>query len=129
MFPATVGGPIDPNTLVLNVQPEEGINLTFQTKQPGSKVCLNSAMMNFSYPRGMLLDAYGWVVLDCMIGDRMLFTREDAVEQTWHLLTPAIEALEAAAKDGNIALYPSGSNGPAEAERLIARDGRAWRPL
>jgi len=85
--------------------------------------------MNFSYPRGMLLDAYGWVVLDCMIGDRMLFTREDAVEQTWHLLTPAIEALEAAAKDGNIALYPSGSNGPAEAERLIARDGRAWRPL
>jgi glucose-6-phosphate 1-dehydrogenase len=59
----------------------------------------------------------------------MLFTREDAVEQTWQLLTPVIAALETAAKDGNIALYPSGSIGPAEAERLIARDGRAWRPL
>jgi glucose-6-phosphate 1-dehydrogenase len=129
MFPETVAGPIEPNTLVLNVQPEEGINLTFQTKQPGSKVCLNPAAMNFSYPRGVLLDAYEWVVLDCMIGDRMLFTREDSVEETWRLLMPMIETLEAAVKDGNIPRYAAGSDGPPEAARLIARDGRAWRPL
>lgn len=129
MFPETVAGPIEPNTLVLNVQPEEGISLTFQTKQPGSKVCLNSAMMNFSYPRGVLLDAYEWVVLECMIGDRMLFPREDGVEETWQLLTPVIETLEAAVKDGNIPLYPAGSDGPPEAVRLIERDGRQWRPL
>ncbi len=129
MFPETVAGPIEPNTLVLNVQPDEGISLTFQTKQPGSKVCLNPAAMNFSYPRGVLLDAYEWVVLECMIGDRMLFTREDGVEQSWQLLTPVIETLEAAVKDGNIPLYPAGSDGPPEAARMIARDGRRWRSL
>jgi glucose-6-phosphate 1-dehydrogenase len=129
MFPETVAGPIEPNTLVLNVQPEEGLSLTFQTKQPGSKVCLNPAAMNFSYPRGVHLDAYEWVLLDCMIGDRMLFTREDAVEQTWQLLTPMIETLEAAGEGGNIPLYPAGSDGPLDAARLIARDGRRWRPL
>ncbi len=129
MFPETVAGPIEPNTLVLNIQPDEGLSLTFQTKQPGSKVCLKPAAMNFSYPRGVLLDAYEWVVLECMIGDRMLFAREDAVEQTWQLITPVIETLEAAVKDGNIPLYPAGSDGPPEAARLITRDGRRWRSL
>ncbi len=129
MFPETIAGPIEPNTLVLNVQPDEGLSLTFQTKQPGSKVCLNPAAMNISYPRGVLLDAYEWVVLECMIGDRMLFTREDSVEETWRLLTPMIETLEAVVKDGNIPRYPAGSDGPPEATRLIARDGRRWRPL
>ncbi|HXY62023.1 MAG TPA: glucose-6-phosphate dehydrogenase, partial [Nitrospirota bacterium] len=79
MFPATVGGPIDPNVLVLRVQPDEGMSLHIQTKEPGSKVCLSPMVMNYSYPRDVLLDAYEWVLLDCMLGDHMLFTREDSV--------------------------------------------------
>ncbi|HAK59208.1 MAG TPA: glucose-6-phosphate dehydrogenase, partial [Nitrospiraceae bacterium] len=129
MFPATVGGPIDPNVLVFTVQPDEGMSLTLQTKLPGSKVCLGPVAMDYSYPRGVHLDAYEWVLLDCMIGDQMLFTRQDGVEQTWSLLTPVIERLESPAERGDIAFYDSGSQGPENAARLIGRDGHAWRPL
>ncbi len=129
MFPETVEGPIDPNVLVLRVQPDEGMSLSIQTKQPGSKVCLTPVVMNYSYPHDVLLDAYEWVLLDCMLGDHMLFTREDGVEQTWSLLTPVIDWLESSVTAANIPYYVAGSSGPSGAERLIAEDGRAWRPL
>jgi glucose-6-phosphate 1-dehydrogenase len=129
MFPQTVGGPIEPNMLVLNVQPDEGLSLMIQTKQPGSKFCLHPVEMKFNYPRGVLLDAYEWVVLDCMLGDHMHFTRQDAVEQTWALLSPVIERLEFMTRNGNIPFYTSGTDGPTEAAQLIGREGRAWRPL
>ncbi len=129
MFPETVGGPIDPNTLVLRVQPEEGMGLTYQTKMPGSKVCLNPVVMDYVYPPGMELDAYEWVLLDCMIGDHMLFTRQDGVEQMWSVLTPVIEQLETKLSAKDIPQYAAGSAGPAEAMRLIEKDNRAWRPL
>lgn len=129
MFPDTVGGPIDPNVLVLRVQPDEGMSLFIQAKQPGSKVCLTPVLMNYSYPRDVLLDAYEWVLLDCMEGDHMLFTREDGVEQTWSLLTPLIDRLSSTLTGANIPFYVAGSDGPAGAHRLIESDGRCWRPL
>jgi glucose-6-phosphate 1-dehydrogenase len=130
MFPGTVGGPIDPNALVLRVQPDEGMSLTYQIKSPGSKICLDPVVMDFTYPRGAELEAYEWVLLDCMLGDHMLFTRQDGVEQTWSLLTPVIEQLETGASArGDIPHYAAGSAGPAEAMQLIEKDGRAWRPL
>jgi len=79
MFPDSISGPIEPNTLVLKIQPDEGLSLTFQTKQPGTKVCLKPVQMTYSYPRGVLLDAYEWVLLVCMLGDHMLCMREDSV--------------------------------------------------
>ena len=129
MFPGTVGGPIDPNTLVLRVQPDEGMCLTYQTKMPGSKVCLNPVAMDYSYPQGMQLDAYEWVLLDCMLGDHMLFTRQDGVEQMWSVLTPVIEQLETKLSARDIPQYAAGSAGPAEAIQLIEKDNRAWRTL
>jgi glucose-6-phosphate 1-dehydrogenase len=129
MFPESVAGPIDPNTLVLMVQPDEGMGLTYQTKMPGSKVCLNPVIMDYFYPPGMELDAYEWVLLDCMIGDHMLFTRQDGVEQMWSVLTPVIEQLEAGLSAQAIPQYAAGSAGPAEAMQLIEKDNRVWRPL
>ncbi len=127
MFPDSVSGPIAPNTIVLGIQPDEGMRLTFQTKEAGTKVCLSPVEMLYSYPRGVSLDAYEWVLLDCMLGDHMLFMREDSVELAWSMITPIIEQLNA--KREAIPFYPSGSDGPVEAMRLLARDGRAWRSL
>ncbi len=85
--------------------------------------------MDYTYPRGAELEAYEWVLLDCMLGDHMLFTRQDGVEQTWSLLTPVIDQLETALSAEDIPLYPAGSAGPAEAMQLIEKDNRVWRPL
>jgi glucose-6-phosphate 1-dehydrogenase len=128
MFPDSISGPIEPNTIVLKIQPDEGMSLIFQTKQPGTKVCLNPVQMTYSYPRGLLLDAYEWVLLDCMLGDHMLFMREDSVELAWSTLTPILESIESH-KKVPLSAYPAGSDGPAEARRLIERDRRRWRPL
>ena len=129
MFPTSIGGPIAPCVLVLRIQPDEGMTLTIQTKQPGSKVCLNAVALDFTYSRGIHLDAYEWVLLDCMLGDHMLFTRQDGVEETWRLLTPVIERLEDLSKNGDIPFYAAGSDGPEEGKRLLEQDGRTWRPL
>ncbi|HEX9020518.1 MAG TPA: glucose-6-phosphate dehydrogenase, partial [Nitrospirota bacterium] len=129
MFPDSVSGPIEANTIVLRIQPDEGMSLSFQTKQPGTKVCLSPVQMTYSYPRGLSLDAYEWVLLDCMLGDHMLFMREDSVELAWSALTPAIERLESSLTPEGMPLYAAGSAGPDAAMRLIEHDGRAWGPL
>ena len=105
------------------------MGLTYQTKMPGSKVCLNPVVMDYSYPPGVELDAYEWVLLDCMLGDHMLFTRQDGVEQMWSVLTPVIEQLETKLSAKDVPQYAAGSAGPAEAMQLIEKDNRAWRPL
>ena len=129
MFSNTLNEPIEPNTLVLRVHPDEGMNLILQTKNPGSEVCLNLISMDFSYQREVLMDAYEWVLLNCMQDDQLLFVREDGVEQTWSLLTPVIEHLESTAAIDQFPNYAAGSSGPKEAHLLIERDGRAWRAL
>lgn len=129
MFSGLLEQPITPNTLILRVQPDEGISLILQTKQPGSKVCINPVSMDFSYKKDIQLDAYEWVLLECMRGDQMLFVREDGVELTWALLTPVIERLESTIEAGKFPNYHAGSSGPSEAALLIKKDGRTWRPL
>jgi glucose-6-phosphate 1-dehydrogenase len=128
MFTQSMGGHIDPNTLILRIQPDEGISLEFQAKNPGARFCLNPVNLDFSYPRNVALDAYERVLLDCMEGDQMLFIREDVVDLTWSLLTPLIEKLEF---EKFVALpnYEAGTEGPEAATQLIGRDGRRWRPL
>src|SRR3989338_119855 len=129
MFSNLLNEPIEPNTLVLRVQPDEGINIVFQAKEPGSKVCLRPVLMDFSYEGEIFLDAYEWVLLDCMHGDSLLSVREDAVEETWAFLTPAIQQLESTAQREKFPNYAAGSSGPDEAALLMERDGRRWRPL
>jgi len=130
MFANLLENPIEANTLIFRVQPDEGIGLTFQTKKPGTRFCLNPGpvVMNFSFG-SVGLDAYEWVLLDCMLGDRMLFLGEEAVEQTWKLLTPLIEKLEATTEVRGFPNYASGSEGPEGAKHLMEKDERAWMPL
>ncbi len=118
------------NVLVLQIQPEEGITLSFQAKRPGSKICMSTLNMNLSYKNIFGVDmpqAYQRLLLDCMLGDQTLFTRTDDVEATWQLLTPILQAW----REGESAPheYPSGSESFAEADRLIESDGRKWRKL
>jgi glucose-6-phosphate 1-dehydrogenase len=129
MFSNTLNGPIEPNRLVLRVQPDEGMNLILQTKNPGSEVCLNPISMEFCYQKDVLMDAYEWVLLNCMHDDQLLFVREDGVEKTWSLLTPVIERLESTTPIDRFPNYAAGSSGPEEADLLIQRDSRPWRPL
>jgi glucose-6-phosphate 1-dehydrogenase len=129
MFKGIIEEHIEPSTLVLRVQPDEGISLEFQTKNPGAKLCLNKVLMDFSYQTVFTFEAYERVLLDCMQGDQMLFVREDGVDATWRLLTPLIEKLESEAGRLRFPNYASGSEGPAEALKLIEADGRKWWPI
>ncbi len=129
MFKGIIEDHIEPSTLVLRLQPDEGITLEFQTKAPGGKLCLNKVLMDFSYQTVFTFEAYERVLLDCMQGDQMLFVREDGVDATWSLLTPLIEKLESEAGRLRFPNYASGSEGPAEAVKLIEADGRKWRPI
>jgi len=129
MFAGLMDEEIEPSTLVLRVQPDEGISLEFQTKTPGAKLCLSRVLMDFSYQKVFTFRSYERVLLDCMQGDQMLFVREDGVDATWQLLTPLIEKLEAEAGRYEFPNYAAGSEGPGLASTLIEADGWKWRPL
>jgi glucose-6-phosphate 1-dehydrogenase len=121
---------IPSNILVLQIQPEEGISLCFQAKRPGSKICMDTLNMNFNYRSVFGIDmpeAYERLLLDCMIGDQTLFTRQDGVEAAWQLLTPVLEAWQN--DDAAPYEYPSGSSSFPQADSLIESDGRRWREL
>jgi glucose-6-phosphate 1-dehydrogenase len=118
------------NVLVLQIQPEEGITLSFQAKRPGSKICMSTLNMNFSYRDIFGVDtpqAYQRLLLDCMLGDQTLFTRYDGVELSWQLLTPVLEAWQN--EDSIPQEYPAGSESFPEADSLIESEGRKWRRL
>ncbi len=130
MFAPLSPGELTPNVLVLNVQPEEGIALTIQAKQPGAKLCMNSLTMDFRYEEifGIELpDAYERLLLDCMLGDQTLFWRSDGIEASWALVTPVLDKWE---QEGcPLASYDAGSWGPTQAHTLLEHDGRHWRKL
>ena len=118
------------NVLVLKIQPEEGISLSFQAKRPGSKICLSTLNMNFSYKSVFLVDppeAYERLLLDCLVGDQTLFTRQDDIEISWRLLTPLLHAFE---QDQSAPyIYPAGSESFTESDALIENDAKRWRRL
>ena len=118
------------NVLVMHIQPEEGVSLSFQAKRPGSKICMDTLNMNFSYKSifsAEMPEAYQRLLLDCMVGDQTLFTRQDDVEVSWRLLTPVLQAWEQS--DAEPEIYPAGCESFARADRLIAADARQWRPV
>jgi glucose-6-phosphate 1-dehydrogenase len=116
MFRQALGGSITANRLVLGVYPEEKITLTFQTKNPGAKVCLRSVTMDFNYQQnysGPILDAYEKVLLDCMMGDQMLFLHQEGVELCWAFLSPILEECETCGGRREMLLpYDAGGWGP-----------------
>jgi glucose-6-phosphate 1-dehydrogenase len=130
MFSSVGLNELPANVLVLQIQPEEGISLRFQAKRPGSKLCMSTLNMNFSYKSifaATMPEAYQRLLLDCMVGDQTLFTRQDDVEISWRLMTPILRAWERAESKPH--QYVAGAESFAEADRLIERDGREWRAL
>jgi glucose-6-phosphate 1-dehydrogenase len=119
------------NLLIVNVQPDEGISVRFEAKLPGSRMQLAPVMMNFRYGAAFGIpvpEAYETLLLDAMLGDPTLFARHDFVEDSWALITPVHEAWRASGERG-IPAYEAGEWGPAEADRMMAEDGRRWRTL
>lgn len=119
-----------PNVLVLQIQPKEGIMLDFQAKRPGSKQCMSTIAMNFNYSDIFgteMPEAYQRLLLDCMLGDQTLYTRQDSIETAWSLLMPLLNAWEKS--DSAPKEYPAGADSFPAADYLIESDGRKWRKI
>jgi glucose-6-phosphate 1-dehydrogenase len=119
---------IEPNRLVLNIQPDEGVSVSFSAKKPGTEMNIGNVVMDFSYREGFgdgSRSAYATLVNDCVRGDATLFDRGDNVEAAWSLVDPILDVWSAA-KTAAVPQYPSGSWGPHESDLLLERDGRKW---
>lgn len=119
---------VEPNRLILNIQPDEGISVSFGAKRPGTDMSIGNVTMNFSYREGfgeVSRSAYATLVNDCLRGDPTLFDRGDSVEAAWALLDPILDVWSAA-KTASVPQYRAGSWGPRESDLLLDRDGRQW---
>ncbi|MGD0882388.1 MAG: glucose-6-phosphate dehydrogenase [Acidimicrobiales bacterium] len=118
-----------PNTLILRIQPDEGISLEFGAKVPGEKFHIRSVAMDFSYDEAFsgteAADGYERLIHDAMVGDATLFIRSDEVEQAWRIVDPYLEAWSD--PGGALHFYPAGTWGPHMADLLVERSGDEWR--
>ncbi|MBX9581316.1 MAG: glucose-6-phosphate dehydrogenase, partial [Gemmataceae bacterium] len=126
MFPLLPGQSLQCNRLTINLQPNEGIRLNFQTKEPDvDGVRLRPMDLAFDYKGAYhekaLPEAYERLLLDAMQGDAALFMRSDEIERAWEIMDPIIAAA------GTPEEYAVGSNGPACADKLLAAEGKAWQ--
>jgi glucose-6-phosphate 1-dehydrogenase len=127
-FEESAASALRPNVLLIHVQPDEGVSLAIAAKVPGQGMTLRTVHMDFLYGgafRTGLPEAYERLVLDAMVGDATLFTREDEVAEQWSL----VDAIVAAWRRDRPAFpnYEAGAWGPPSADELIRRDGRTWR--
>jgi glucose-6-phosphate 1-dehydrogenase len=114
-------GPVA-NSLALNIHPREGVTLRFSAKEPGAELRLRPAAMEFDYTQGFdgpFLEPYEKALLDVMAGDHLLFWRQDGVELSWGYLDSILEACERCVPSPELHPYRAGSDGPAEAKRLV----------
>jgi glucose-6-phosphate 1-dehydrogenase len=128
VFSSEAAEGMEPNALVLRIQPDEGISLKFGAKVPVQGIRIRSVNMDFVYGASFMVDApdaYETLIIDALRGDATLFTRQDEVEQQWRFVDPIAQAW--AEGRGQMPAYPAGTWGPAEADLLIAEDGRTWR--
>jgi glucose-6-phosphate 1-dehydrogenase len=122
--------PLEPNVLVIRIQPNEGITLRFGAKLPGQAMRIRWVNMDFRYGSSFGIkppEAYERLLLDCMLGDSTLYARRDMVERGWEIVSPILEAWKEPAPD--FPNYEAGSLGPPAASELIGREGREWRKL
>ena len=122
---------MNPNWLIIRIQPDEGIALEIAAKRPGPSVSLGSVRLDFAYADWFDMapnTGYETLLYDVMIGDATLFQRADAVESGWRIVQPVLDAWKTSA-GGELERYAAGSDGPPAADALLERDGRAWRAL
>ena len=120
---------VQPNQLVLTLQPNEGVSLRLGAKIPGTRMIIRPVNMEFLYGTSFLSqspEAYERLITDAMRGDATLFTRNDEVEAQWRICDPIIKAW--AKMGGPLPRYEAGSQGPTEANRLL-REGDRWRAI
>jgi len=120
---------LEPNVLIIRIQPDEGIALSFHAKEPGPMERLGTVTMNFTYGEYFKSEpstGYETLLYDAMIGDQTLFHRMDIVEAGWQVVDPLLKAWK---DDSSLPLprYAPGSWGPTEADQLLHRDDRHWR--
>src|SRR5271168_2235285 len=131
LFRNTTVKNVETNRLVIHIQPEEGISLSFGAKIPGSVMKLGLVNMDFDYTTYFGAEhntGYERLIRDCMAGDATLFQRADMVEAGWNVIQPIIDVWHALpARD--FPNYPAGTWGPADSDALLERDGRSWRKI
>ena len=127
-FEETAAEGLQPNVLLVNIQPDEGVSLAIGAKVPGQGMTIRTVHMDFLYGgafRTGMPEAYERLILDCMLGDGTLFTRADEVEEQWLLVDAIVAAWQ---RDRpNFPNYPAGTWGPPSSFDLVQRDGRRWR--
>lgn len=129
LFRAKPEDNIEPNLLVLRLQPDEGAALSIGAKMPGLQVKLQPVLMDFHYGTSFGAaspEAYERLLHDVMLGDQTLFMRGDEVEAAWGLITPVLDYWQAHPVAG-LPSYAAGSWGPEASEALLRRQGRQWR--
>ena len=117
-----------PNLLIVRIQPEEGISLKFLSKRPGAGMTLRPVSMDFNYGSSFgerSPSAYETLLLDAIVGDATLYTRQDMVEASWSVVEPIQNVWRETKFD--FPNYAAGTWGPAAADEMLARRGHAWR--
>jgi glucose-6-phosphate 1-dehydrogenase len=121
---------LEPNLLILRIQPDEGVAVCFGAKAPGGSMRIAPVVMDFSYSKAFAVaspEAYERLLFDCLIGDTTLFARRDEVEVSWALIQPILDYWSEQGANG-LLTYPAGSWGPPESEELLERAGGwHWR--
>jgi glucose-6-phosphate 1-dehydrogenase len=128
MFEDEEGDGSAPNLLIVRIQPEEGISLKFLSKRPGNGYKLRPVSMDFNYGSSFgerSPSAYETLLLDAMIGDATLYTRQDMVEASWTVVQPIQEIWRGTKFE--FPNYAAGTWGPAAADEMLARRGHVWR--
>lgn len=118
------------NTLIIRIQPEEGITLTVNTKIPGYTTNMRPVNVDFAYGSAFgesTLEAYERLLFDAMLGDSTLYTRRDEIETSWQFVSQLLDHWQRSAERPQ--LYEPGSSGPSCARELLASDRRRWRKL
>jgi glucose-6-phosphate 1-dehydrogenase len=128
LFGNVPGQQLEPNVLIIRIQPDEGITLRIAAKVPGQAMRIRWVNMDFRYGASFGVsppEAYERLLLDCILGDSTLYARRDMTERGWEVVMPVLEAWQRS--KGDVAKYEAGTWGPEEADRLIEKDGRRWR--
>ncbi|MCZ7585825.1 MAG: hypothetical protein M5R36_22215 [Deltaproteobacteria bacterium] len=129
LFRTLLSDTLEPSSLILRIQPNEGVSLRFGTKHPGPAMDIRTQSMDFSYYEAYgdgAPDAYERLLLDVVIGDATLFPRTDAVEESWRFVDRIVEQWSRA-RASRLPSYDPGSWGPHEAIEMMAADRRQWR--
>ena len=132
LFGDSGGSMVEPNVLIVRVQPNEGITLRFNAKVPGQVTNIRGVNMDFRYGSSFgarLAEAYERLLLDCILGDSTLYARRDMTERGWEIVTPVLARWAEELPGDMFPNYEAGSWGPKASDDMLARDGRTWRRL